>query len=422
MDKNIEKVVFFVPKQPKMKRVAAYARVSSGKDAMLHSLSAQVSRYSEMIQTHPGWLYAGVYADEAKTGTKDSREGFRALLNDCRAGKIDIVITKSIARFSRNTVILLEAVRELRALGVDVFFEEQNIHSISAEGEMMLTILAVLAQEEAMSVSNNQKWRVRKNFREGRPWNTTMLGYRNENGILTVVPEEAAVVRKIYAMFLDGMGAQAISNQLNEEGFKTRFGNPFSYTGIRRILRNYAYTGNLLLQKTYSEDGITKRRRVNLGELPMYHAEGTHEAIITADDFSRVQEEMKRRAEKFTPKHQGKAEYPFSSLITCAKCGKRFIRKKTKGGPVWICPTFNRVGKAACPSKQIPEAVLLKLTEDIDLRRVAGITAYDGNRLVFDFENGGSAERLWLDRSRSESWSDEKKKKASEKTKARYAK
>ena len=305
---------------------------------------------------------------------------------------------------------------------MDVLFEEQNIHSMSADGELMLTILAGFAQEEALSVSSNQKWRVLKNFREGRPWNTTMLGYRNENGVLTVVPEEAAVVRRIYAMFLDGMGAQAISNKLNEEGRRTRFGNPFSYTGVRRILRNYAYTGNLLLQTTFSEDCITKRRRDNLGELPMYHAEGTHEAIISADDFKLVQEEMKRRAEKFAPKHQGKAEYPFSSLITCAKCGKHFIRKKTKGGPVWICPTFNRIGKAACPSKQIPEAVLLKMTEDIDLSRVAGITAYNGNRLGFDFENGSSVERLWLDRSRSESWSDEKKKKASENAKERYAK
>ena len=148
MDRIIEKVHFDMPVQPKATRVAAYARVSSGKDAMLHSLSAQISYYSEMIQSRPGWLYAGVYSDEALTGTKENRRGFQALLEDCRAGKIDMVIVKSISRLARNTVTLLETVRELRSYGVDVYFEEQNIHTLSSEGELMLTILANYAQEE----------------------------------------------------------------------------------------------------------------------------------------------------------------------------------------------------------------------------------------------------------------------------------
>ena len=150
---------------PLRKRVAAYARVSSGKDAMLHSLSAQVSYYSEHIQSHPEWEYAGVYVDEALTGTKDDRDGFQRLLADCRAGKIDMVLTKSISRFARNTVTLLETVRELKTLGVDVYFEEQNIHSLSGDGELMLTILASYAQEESRSVSENCKWRIRNQFR-----------------------------------------------------------------------------------------------------------------------------------------------------------------------------------------------------------------------------------------------------------------
>ena len=156
-----------LPSIPRLLRVAAYARVSSEKDSMLHSLYQQVSFYSELIQSHEGWEYAGVYADEAKTGTKDSREDFQRLLDDCRAGKIDAVITKSISRFARNTVTLLETVRELKALGIDVYFEEQNIHTLSAEGELMLTILASYAQEESRSVSENQKWRVRKAFENG---------------------------------------------------------------------------------------------------------------------------------------------------------------------------------------------------------------------------------------------------------------
>lgn len=168
MGRNIE-TVHFPDTAPKLKRVAAYARVSSGKDAMLHSLSAQISEYSSRIQNHPGWQYAGVYADEAKTGTKDSRENFQRLVAECRAGNVDMVITKSISRFARNTVTLLETVRELKALGVDVFFEEQNIHTLSGNGEVMMSILASFAQAESQSASENQKWRIRRTSRKESP-------------------------------------------------------------------------------------------------------------------------------------------------------------------------------------------------------------------------------------------------------------
>ena len=183
-------------------RVAAYARVSSGKDAMLQSLSSQVSYYSSMIQSHPGWLYAGVYADEARTGTKEARPEFQRLLEYCRAGKINLVVTKSISRFAWNTVTLLATVRELKALGVDVFFEEQHIHTLSADGELMITILASYAQEESFSASENQKWRIRKNFQEGKPWDAMILGYRYKDGRYEIEPGEAAIVRKIYDLYL----------------------------------------------------------------------------------------------------------------------------------------------------------------------------------------------------------------------------
>ena len=180
MTRKIEQVRFATD-APKKKRVAAYCRVSSGKDAMLHSLSAQVSYYSDYIQKH-GWEYAGVYADESLTGTKDNRVNFQRLLAECRKGTIQMVITKSISRFARNTVTLLETVRELKTLGVDVYFEEQNIHTMSADGELMLTILASYAQEESLSVSENMKWRIRRNFEEGKPWSGLILGYRFQNG------------------------------------------------------------------------------------------------------------------------------------------------------------------------------------------------------------------------------------------------
>lgn len=208
MPRTVEQIQF-TPHMPKALRVAAYARVSCGKDAMLHSLAAQVDHYSTYIRHHPGWEYVGVYADEAKTGTRDSRENFQRMLTDCRMGKINHIITKSISRFSRNTVTLLETVRELKGLGISVYFEEQSIDTATADGELMLSILASYAQEESLSASENQKWRVKRNFEEGIPWRFFMLGYRRENGKLAIVPEEAEIVRSIFDDYLAGTSLQS---------------------------------------------------------------------------------------------------------------------------------------------------------------------------------------------------------------------
>ena len=420
MAREIRQVSFPARPAPKLTKVAAYARVSSGKDAMHHSLSVQVSYYSNMIQKHPGWAYAGVYADEAKTGTKDSRENFQRLLADCQEGKIDLVITKSVSRFARNTVTLLETVRQLKELGVDVFFEEQNIHTLSADGELMLTILASYAQEESRSASENQKWRIRKNFREGKPWNGVMLGYRQQNGKYIVVPEEVEIVRRIYAEYLDGKGLEAIVNGLNADGVLTQKGYTWHKGPVSRILRNSNYTGNLLLQRFYSENHITKRKCANDGELPKYAAADTHEAIISPEIFAAVQEEIATRAEKFTPKPPQKERYPYTGLIVCGKCGKHYRRKVTATGPVWICSTYNSKGKAACPSKQIPEPILMDLTADMALGDITEICAEDGNRLVFSFADGHKSVKQWHDRSRAESWTPEMRQTAGRKTKERW--
>ena len=221
---KIVKKVAQIPRLQRKTRVAAYARVSSGKDTMLHSLSAQVSYYNDLIQKEDGWEFAGVYSDEAITGTKEARPGFQQMLEDCRNGKIDLILTKSISRFARNTVTLLETVRMLKALGVDVYFEEQNIHTISADGELMLTILASYAQEESRSVSENQKWRVQKNFEEGIPWSGRMLGYRMRDGQYHVIPEEAEVVRRIFREYLEGNGSNRIAAHLQDDGIPTMNG------------------------------------------------------------------------------------------------------------------------------------------------------------------------------------------------------
>ncbi len=421
MKRTVQQVIF-APQMPKAIKVAAYARVSCGKDAMLHSLAAQVDYYSKLIRHRLGWEYVGVYADEAKTGTKDAREQFQRLLADCRAGKIDRILTKSISRFSRNTVTLLETVRELKTLGISVLFEEQSIDTATADGELMLSLLASFAQEESLSASENQKWRVKRNFEEGLPWRFFMLGYRRENGKLAVIPEEATIVKKIFSDYLSGKGITAIMKDLNESGYATQSGCVFHKSAVERILRNYAYTGNLLLQTKFRENHLTKITRVNRGELPQYLATNTHEAIITQAEFDAVQEEIARRRKKYitdTP-HTTSA---FTGLITCDKCGKHYRRKTTATGIVWICTTYNTYGKARCPSKAIPESTLTALAERVGgMDMIAGITACDNNILRFSFKNGQSTEVQWADRSRSESWTPEMRAETGRKTRERNKK
>ncbi len=390
---------------------------------MLHSLSAQAGYYSKMITQHPGWQFAGVYADEAMTGTKENRLGFQNLLKDCRNGKIDLVIVKSISRLARNTVTLLETVRELKSLGVDVFFEEQNIHTLSSEGELMLTILAGYAQEESLSASENQKWRIKKCYEEGRPWSMNMLGYRQINGSHAVVPEEAEAVRRIYRYYLSGMGMQAVARRINADGFRTRSGREFRYSNIDSILKNETYTGNLMLQRKYRIDHISKREVRNRGARPMYCVNNSHEAIVSADEFKRVQETMRKRAEKYGPKPADSCQdSPFKGKILCGICGRRYVRKKTPSGPVWICPSFNKLGKSACASKRIPESVLESITADTDMCKVEYLSANNGNLIVFHFSNGTSLEKTWKDRSRSELWTGDMRRQAAERMKERNRK
>ena len=219
MGRTIQRVNFTAIQQAsKQKRVAAYARVSNGKETMLHSLSAQVSYYSSLIQKTPGWDYAGVYADEAISGTKNTRGEFQRMLADCRAGKIDMIFTKSISRFARNTVTTLQAIRELRLIGVDVYFEEQNIHTLGEEGEFILTLLAAYAEEEARSASENQRWRIQKQFQQGRPTSIDMFGFRFENGRLEIIPEEAALLRRAAEMYLDGASQDDLAAMFREAG------------------------------------------------------------------------------------------------------------------------------------------------------------------------------------------------------------
>lgn len=412
------------------KRVAAYVRVSSGKEAQLHSLSVQISYYNNYIGNRGDWELAGIYADEAMTGTKKDRPEFQRLLTDCRNGKIDMVIAKSITRLARNTVTLLETARELKSLGGDIFFEKENIHTLSTDGELMLTLLASFAQEESRSISENVKWRIRKNFENGIPNGGGMLGYRFEDGMLKVVPEEAEVVRQIFSDFLSGMGRVAIVRKLNRMGLTTKQGNLWSVSSIHSILRNDKYTGNLLLQKTYSSDYINKKNVFNHGELPMYYVEDSHEAIIDQETFDLVQKELKRRTAKFYHANTNSAPYLFTGLLHCGICGKHYRRRISNSNSkyrkaTWICPTYDTCGKAICPSQLIPESILIAKTAEVLsqtdweremlLEQIREIQVPNHNALVYVFYDGHTEEVTWQNPSRKESWSDEMKQTAREK-------
>ena len=337
----------------KRKRVAAYARVSSGKDAQLRSLSVQISYYNEYIGNRGDWQLVKIYADEAMTGTRDDRPQFQQLLTDCRAGKIDMVITKSVTRLARNTLTVLNKARELKTLGIDIYFEKENIHTMSSDGELMLTLLATFAQEESWSASENQKWRIRKKFEQGYPNTGNMLGYYLENGVLRVIPDEAEIVRQIYADFLSGMGINAIAKKLRRMEVPTKRGSEWNKMTVRHILRNEKYAGDLLLQKTYRLDHISKKQMINHGELPMYSVSNAHEAIIDRDTFEQVQQELMLRSEKCHSHHVTSEAHLFTSMIRCGLCGRHLHRKLASSSkkyapkPVWFCTTAMNYGKNA---------------------------------------------------------------------------
>ena len=427
MQRTITKVSpVTIQRAPRLLRVAAYARVSSGKEAMLHSLSAQISHYSDKIQKTPGWIYAGVFADEATTGTKDSREEFQKLLEKCRAGEIDLIITKSISRFARNTVTTLKTIRELRLLGVDVYFEEQNIHTLGEEGEFLLTLLAAYAEEEARSVSENQKWRIKTNFEQGLPWSVTMYGYRQVDGRLEIVPEEAEVLRLAADLYLEGYGSERLERALAKAGIRGRQGNAMCGHGIINLLCNEKSAGDLLLQKTFVDDPITKVERINRGELPQYFVENSHDPILDRKTQARILAERARRAARFQSHPQTPSTYPFTGIIACEKCGAHF-RRKIAGAPgykkpVWICDTFNTKGKACCASKQIPEDILEAITAQVMELPVFDAAAFadtvkeirvpENGTLVYVFQDGCTITKTWENPSRRHSWNDENRGKA----------
>ncbi|CCY08312.1 resolvase domain [Coprobacillus sp. CAG:698] len=315
----MEKKIIQIDALPQLKRklrVAAYARVSSAKDAMLHSLSAQVSYYNKCISSHDDWEFVGIYADEGISGTKEDRDEFQRMINDCRLGKIDLILTKAISRFARNTMTMLETVRELKSLNVDVFFEEQKLHSISNDGEMVLTLLASVAQEEARSVSENQKWQIRKDFEKGLIWGgNNTYGYKIVNKKMVLVPEQAEIVQRIFRLYIVGLGFQKISKLLNDEGIPAMYAKRWNKQSLQQIIANINYTGDLLLQKTYQENYLTKKTKINKGQLEQFFVENDHEAIITREEYYAALEIRRKRAEYFKLYKFKVHAYPLTGFV-----------------------------------------------------------------------------------------------------------
>lgn len=355
-----------------LKRVAGYAWVSVDTFNSAHSLDAQSAFLKKRITSTPGWVDGGVFLDLGIIGTKTDRPGFRALMEKCDKGELDVIVTKSISRFCRNTVDLLSTVRHLKDLGVEVIFDENNISTFSYTGEMVLTFLASQAQEESRSISENVLWPIKKKFErvEGIPHD--LLGYR-WNGInYEIVEDETEIVRKIFSMYMTGLGPKEISRVLRERGIKGLRESPMSANTVTHILRQEKYMGDSILQKTFTVDHISHLKVVNRGEKDRYYAEETHPPIITKEEFDEVQEEIERRKNTGSLECNWKiVKSPFTSKIICRECGRTFRRRsnKQKNGKMyykWTCG--ERIDKrlgSGCTSKSIPDWALYSLTAEI---------------------------------------------------------
>lgn len=420
---KITRIEQTVPTIKVKKKVAAYARISMESERMNHSLSAQISYYSSMIQKNPDWEYAGVFADDGISGTGIAkRNEFQRMIKAAENGEINIILTKSIQRFARNTVDLLETVRHLKDIGVEVRFEKEHINSMSGDGELMLTILASFAQEESRSISDNVKWGTRKRFEQGIPNGRFQIyGYRWEGDKLVVQPEEAKIVRLIFDNFLNGLSAETTEKQLEEMGVKSFKGMHFGNTSIRQILSNITYTGNMLFQKEYVADPITGKTRINRGELPQYFVENTHEAIISMEIYEAVQKERQRRRELGARANWSINTSCFTSKIKCSICGKSYRRsgKRQRKNPdevyyIWACRTKSEKGAKFCSAKSIPEKTLKTIctdvlgTDNFDEKmfseRVEEIKVVGDDVLEFHFYDGSVLEKTWQSTARTDWW------------------
>lgn len=395
------------------KRVAAYCRVSTDKEQQEHSFETQKQMYTDMIMMKPNWQMAGIYADEGITGTvAKKRPDFMRMIEDCRKGKIDIIITKSVSRFSRNNLDCLLYVRELKEMGIPIIFEKEGINTLQVSSELLLTLFSGLSQAESESISMNVKIGKRQSLKNGNvPFSyQSFLGYRKgADGKPEIDPEQAVTVRRIFSEYLAGKSLLDIAKGLTADGIPTARGTvKWASNRILSILTNEKYKGDALLQKTYVSDCISKKSKKNNGELPMYYVENNHPAIIERAVFDRVQEEVARRNSKRKVKQKGtktelgkySSKYALSELLYCGNCGTPYRRctwsKNGKKKIVWRCISRLDYGTKYCKESPtieesmlhnaISEAITKKAQmENADINRIRShIEQYQSNQDMGD--------------------------------------
>ena len=395
-------------------RVAAYCRVSTDSEEQLTSYTAQKAYYTQKIDENPDWEMAGIYADKGITGTSmKKRVEFKKMIAACKRGKIDLILTKSLSRFARNTVDSLEVVRMLRANGIGVIFEKENINTLTESSEFLLTLFSGFAQAESESISKNVIWGIQKSREAGNvPFQyQKLLGYRRgPDGQPEIVPEEAEVVKRIYRRYLDGCSLAQIKRELEADGVPTASGiRGWTYQVVRNILTNERYIGDALLQKTYTTDCISKTVKKNQGERPMVYVENNHPPIIPKEIFYQVREEMARRAskrkvmQKTGKTEQGKysAKYALSELLVCGECGTPYKRctwaRNGKKRIVWRCVSRLEFGTKYChdsPSMdedKLHQAILEGINEFVQAGQGLGDELLDLASIV---QQGGSADGI----------------------------
>ena len=356
--------------EKKKLRVAAYARVSTDSDEQATSYDTQIDHYTNYIKRNPKWEFAGVFSDEGISGTyTKKRAGFNKMIEEAMEGNIDYIITKSISRFARNTLDCLKYIRKLKENNIPVYFEKENINTMDAKGEVLLTIMASLAQQESQSLSQNVKLGFQYRFQQGQVQvnHNRFLGYtKDEDGKLVIVPEEAKIIKRIYREYLEGASLRDIKVGLEKDKIVNGAGNKkWHVSNLNQILTNEKYMGDALLQKTYTVDFLNKKRVKNDGIAPQYYVENSHEAIIPKEIFMRVQEEMDRRANMVSGKGKRRiysSKYALSSIVYCSKCGDIYRRiawnNRGKKYTVWRCCTRVTHGPKACEARTIKETDL----------------------------------------------------------------
>lgn len=385
---DLQKDIIFIPAkeqfdrskrvQSKVLRVAAYCRVSTNLEMQENSYESQVAYYTEKITSNPNWMMTGIYADEGKSATSTiKRHDFNTMVEDCMAGKIDMVITKSVSRFARNTVDALLIIRKLKERNIGVMFEKECINTLESTGELLITILSSQAQEESRNLSENTRWGIVRQYEKGifHVNHTKFLGYtRDKNGKLTVVPEEAEIVKMIFSLYMEGNSLRQICRSLERADIKTVTGKTeWNPNVIRKMLSNEKYMGDVLLQKTYTIDFLTKKRVKNNGLVPQYYIKSNHEAIISEKLFQDVQKEQVKRTNipngmNFI-KIRYSVKYALSNVLICGECGYPYRRvTRSKSGRVkvvWRCVNRLRNGTRYCKgSPSIDEDVLHRIIVD----------------------------------------------------------